>query len=185
MFCLIALTAGVCLARPPVLAQTSDMALPCAGLEPGPRRTVTRIVDAETVALDDSSELRLIGALAPRAIDVGADPGMWPLEVAARAELAALLLGRSIDIAFAAGERTDRYGRLQAQAFWRDGDKLRWAQGHMLEQGLARAYALGGNSTCRDELLAAERTAREAGRGVWKEAAYQVRGADRPLELAR
>ena len=42
-----------------------------------------------------------------------------------------------------------------------------------------------GNSTCRDELLAAERTAREAGRGLWSEAAYQVRQADRPLELAR
>ena len=183
--CLLALVVGVHVASPAAIAQSSAKALPCAGLEPGPRRTVTRIVDAETVALDDSSELRLIGALAPRAIDVGADPGMWPLEVAARAELAALLLGRSLDIAFGAGERADRYGRLQAQAFWRDGDKLRWAQGHMLEQGLARAYALAASGTCRDELLAAERTAREAGRGVWKEAAYQVRGADRPLELAR
>src|SRR5581483_9604137 len=39
----------------------------CAGLEEGPTRSVARIIDGETVALDDGSELRLIGALAPRA----------------------------------------------------------------------------------------------------------------------
>ena len=38
---------------------------------------------------------------------------------------------------------------------------------------------------CADELLAAEQAAREAGRGLWAEAAYQVRQADRPAELLR
>ena len=46
----------------------------CTGLEPGPARTVTRIIDGETAALDDGTELRLIGALAPRAIDAGTSP---------------------------------------------------------------------------------------------------------------
>src|SRR5688500_18451436 len=36
-------------------------------LEAGPRRTVARVVDGETLALDDGSEVRLVGALAPRA----------------------------------------------------------------------------------------------------------------------
>ena len=34
----------------------------CTGLEPGPARTVTRVIDGETAALDDGTELRLIGA---------------------------------------------------------------------------------------------------------------------------
>jgi len=59
----------------------------CAGLEPGPARTVTRIIDGETAALDDGTELRLIGALAPRAIDAGTEPGTWPAEIAAMEEL--------------------------------------------------------------------------------------------------
>ncbi|HMK40771.1 MAG TPA: thermonuclease family protein, partial [Methyloceanibacter sp.] len=122
--------------------------------------------------------------MAPRAIDVGADAGMWPPEIAAREELAALLLGKSIAMAFG-GERADRYGRLQAQAFWQDGDRLGWVQQHMLEQGLARAYVLAGNRACGAGLLAAERTARESRRGLWGEAAYRIRPADRPLELAR
>ena len=78
-------------------AQSSAPGLACAGLEAGPTRTVARIIDGETVVLDDGTELRLIGALVPRAIDAGADPGMWPLEVAAQEELRALILGKSIE----------------------------------------------------------------------------------------
>ena len=156
----------------------------CAGLESGPQRTVARVIDGETVALDDGSELRLIGALAPRALDAGAEPGQWPMEVAAKAELEALALGRSIDIGFG-GERADRYGRLQGHAYIVQGGERRWLQGHMLEQGLARAYTLAGNRACAEALLASERLAREAKRGLWAEAAYQVRSAERLSELAR
>ena len=184
LLCSCALAVGVQLASPVALTKSSADPLACAGLEAGPKRTVTRIIDGETVTLDDGSQLRLIGALAPRAIDVGAEPSLWPMEVAAREELRALLVGRSIEIAYG-GERTDRHGRLQAQVFWREDDKRHWAQGHMLEQGLARAHTLAGNRACATELLGAERTAREAKRGLWGEAAYQVRRADRPSELAR
>ena len=52
-------------------------------------------------------------------------------------------------------------------------------------QGLARAYTLAGNRACAAELLAAERGAREARRGLWAEAAYQVRAPGNPGELLR
>src|SRR5262245_65722979 len=107
----------------------------CASLDTGPSCTVTRIVDAETVALDDGTELRLIGALAPRAIDVNAEPASWPAETAASGALRALVLGKSIELRFA-DERTDRYGRLQAQAFLIEGDDRRWLQGALLRQGM-------------------------------------------------
>lgn len=154
----------------------------CAALAPGPARTVVRVIDGETVALDDGSELRLVGALAPRAIDVGADPGAWPLEVEAAAELRALVLGKSIAVAFG-GEPGDRYGRMLAHAFIASGAQRRWVQGHLLEQGLARAYLQAGNRACARELLEAEAGARRAGRGLWADAAYRIRAAD-PEELA-
>jgi micrococcal nuclease len=155
----------------------------CMGLTPGPVRTVIRVIDGETLALDDSTEVRLIGALAPRASDVGAEPGTWTPENATREQLANFVLGRSIEVAFG-GERVDRYGRLQAQMFLLEQDQRRWIQRHLLEQGLARAYVLAGNRACARELVAAEDQARAAGRGLWAEAAYQVRRAERTRELS-
>ena len=159
-------------------------AMPCVGLESGPTHSVTRVLDGETVVLDDTRELRLIGALAPRALDADAEPGAWPTEAAATEALRALVLGKSIEPR-SVGERIDRYGRLQAHAFLVEGDARRWVQGALLQQGHARAYAVAGDRSCAEDLLAAERPAREARLGLWAEAAYQVRSADNPAELMR
>jgi endonuclease YncB( thermonuclease family) len=156
----------------------------CPGLRSGPTHTVTRVLDPETVVLDDGRELRLIGTLAPRAIDADAEPGTWPAETAASEALRALVLGKSIALGFA-GERADRYGRIQAHAFLVAGEERRWVQRELIESGFARAYALAGNRACAKELLAAEQAAREARRGLWAEAAYQVRSAHEPAELLR
>jgi endonuclease YncB( thermonuclease family) len=166
------------------LAEVGDRQLTCTDLAPGPSRTVTRVIDSETVGLDDGTELRLIGTLGPRAIDAGAEPGAWPAAIAATEELRALLLGRTVELAFG-GERSDRYGRQQAHAFVQEGNVARWVQGHLLAQGLARAYTAAGNRSCGEELLAAERHAREARRGLWAEAAYRPKSADRVAELVR
>jgi micrococcal nuclease len=156
----------------------------CAELVPGPAHSVTSVSDGETVTLDDGTELRLIGALAPRALDTGSAPGTWPPEVAAIAELRALVVGKSVELAFG-GERTDRYGRWQAHVFIREGHERQWVQGHLIEQGLARAYLEPGNRACGDLLLSAERAAREGRRGLWSDAAYAIRDAHRPARLAR
>lgn len=156
-------------------------------LEPGPSRAVAGIVDGETLRLDDGVELRLIGALAPRASDVGADESVtqtWPPEIATRNALAALVGGRSVALAFG-GRRTDRYGRVLAHVFInRDGEDI-WLQGRLVEEGLARAYSLPESDACLKPLLERERLARQVNRGLWAHAAYQVRPADRPTELTR
>ena len=161
---------------------TEPAARPCAGLTPGPARTIVRIIDGETVELDDGTGARLIGALAPRALDVGAEPGTWPWEAKTREDLEALAVGKSVELWFD-GERLDRYGRLQAQVYLVEGDQRRWLQGRLLAQGLARAYMVAGNRACAHELFAAEQAAREKRRGLWTDAAYQVRPADTPTEL--
>lgn len=165
-------------------ARAEEARATCTGLEAGPQRTVVRVIDAETIALDNGEELRLIGALAPRAGDAGAEADGWPLEITAREELRALVLGRTIEMAFS-GEKTDRYGRLQAHVFVPEGNERRWVQGHLLEQGLARAYTTAGNRACADALLAAERVAAAAGRGLWSEAAYRPLDARRSADLLR
>ncbi len=114
----------------------------CPGLQSGPMRTVTRVLDGETMVLDDGTELRLIGALAPRAIDADAEPGTWPAETAAAEALRVLVLGKSVELGFA-GERADRYGRLQAHAFLVAGEERRWVQGELIEQRLRPRLCAG------------------------------------------
>ena len=157
---------------------------PSCTLEPGPRLAAVRVVDAETIELDDRSEVRLIGALAPRPPG-GAATGAWPLEREAVTELERLVAGRAIELGYA-GRRTDRYGRRLAHVFVEDGGERTWVQGHLLSQGLARAYALPGSAACLKEMLARERDARNAGKGLWASPAYAVRDTARPdLLLAR
>jgi endonuclease YncB( thermonuclease family) len=145
---------------------------------------VVRVVDSETVLLDDMSEVRLIGALAPRAPDMRPSDDAWPPEAAAIEALRALVQGRTVELAYA-GRRSDRYGRLLAHLFLeRDGERV-WVQGELLKTGHARAYGLPGSFTCMPEMLAHERVARSAGTGLWSNGAYRTRSALRAGALMR
>lgn len=164
-------------------AQAADLAVtPGCTLPAGPVRAVTRVLDGDTLQLDDGSELRLIGAMAPHAADAGADAGAWPPAEAAQRSLSDLVLGRSVALAFG-GMRTDRYGRWLAHAVVETEGRKDWVQGHMLARGMARAYALTDNAACVTDLMDRERPAREGNLGLWANAAYQIRSADNAREL--
>jgi micrococcal nuclease len=150
----------------------------------GPTRSVVRVIDSETLLLDDHQEVRLIGALAPRSPDLSPQAQAWRAEEAAIAALKALVLGRSVSLA-TAGRAEDRYGRKLAHVFIeRHGERV-WVQGELLSGGHARAYGLPGSYACMRELLAHERVARESGSGLWANAAYMVRSARATRDLLR
>lgn len=153
-------------------------------LEPGPERTVAAVLDGESVRLDDGKIVRLIGILAPRAFDAGAAPGHWPLETKARQGLAGLVAGRTVSLGFA-GPRNDRYGRLRAHVHVGDGAARAWVQGALVGAGLARVQPEPGDAACAEALLAIETAASAGKRGLWAEATYRVRPAERPSELLR
>ncbi|MET0432482.1 MAG: thermonuclease family protein [Hyphomicrobium sp.] len=156
---------------------------PCA-LEPGPVRTVTRIVDGETIVLDDGKVVRLIGALAPRARDADAVSGAWPPELDTVKALSDLVLAKRVKLAFA-GRRSDRYGRELAQMFVIDQGREDWVQGFLLAGGYARAYGLPESFTCARELMAHEAEARRKRLGIWSNGVYRVLPADHPGEIMK
>ena len=157
---------------------------PSCTLEAGPTHSVMRVIDAETVLLDDHQEVRLVGALAPRSPDLSPSAQPWLAEEEAAAALRALVLGRSVSLA-TSGRATDRYGRKLAHLFVeRDGERM-WVQGELLTSGHARVYGLPGSYACMRELLAHERVARDDGTGLWGNAAYAVRAAPQARELMR
>ena len=181
--CVIAVAASGCVGISSGARAQDPASLNC-GLEAGPDRAVAAVLDGETVKLDDGKDVRLVGALAPRAGDVGAVRGGWPPEEATRTALAEMLVGRTVALAFA-GRREDRFGRVLAHLFLQDGADKAWVQGRLVELGLARASATPGNEACIGHLIERENAARRAGRGLWANGAYAVRPADRPTELGR
>lgn len=149
-------------------------------LEPGSTHSVARVIDSETLLLDDGSEVRLIGALAPR---VAGEAGLdRQREREARTALEGIVLGRDVDLKYGTRKR-DRYGRHLAHVYVGRGDGALWVQGILVEKGLARAYAIAGSAECLTELLAKERVARESRLGLWGTAAYRVMDAADEREL--
>ncbi len=141
------------------------------GLARGAAGTVREVIDGDTVVLGDGREVRLVGIQAPK-LPLGR-PGFakWPLADEARARLAALTLDKRVDL-YHGGRRVDRHGRALAHLVDAEG---RWMQGAMLEAGLARVYTFADNRALADRMLALEREARAAGRGIWADPYYRVR----------
>ncbi len=171
------------LVPPCLMAQSSASPAPCT-LEPGPIRTVTRVVDGETIILDDGKAVRLIGALAPRARDANAAAGAWPPELDTIKALSDLVLAKKIKLAFA-GRRTDRYGRTLAHVFLADRGQQDWVQGTLLANGYARAYGLPESFACARELLAHEAEAQRKRLGLWSNGVYRTFPADHASELMK
>jgi endonuclease YncB( thermonuclease family) len=140
------------------------------------------------VRLDTGIEVRLAGIIAPRADDVGSE-SPWAPERAAHRWLDREAGGQSVRLWFEEGARKDRYGRWIAHLDLRRPDTdtsppLDSVQVRLLRAGHARVEATREQRGCLSTLLAAEDAARTAGRGLWTEAAYRVRGAAPVRDLA-
>lgn len=140
-------------------------------LDPGATASVAEIVDGDTLILDDDREVRLVGVQAPKLPLGRPDFEPWPLADEAKAGLAQLALGRAVTLAYA-GRRADRHGRVLAHLFRADG---LWLQGELVSRGLARVYSFADNRLLIERLLAIERRARAARRGIWDHPYYRIR----------
>ncbi len=121
--------------------------------------------DGRTLLLADGREMRLA------AIEV---------TEATRAALAAQAEGRALTLRPAAGG-TDRYGRLVAFAYPPGAPQS--LQQTLLDQGLARVSARVDDKNCALALLAAERRARAAGRGLWADPNFAPLKAENPTGI--
>ena len=89
------------------------------------------------------------------------------------------LYGRDLRLAFG-GARRDRHDRHLAHLYAADGT---WVQGEMLRLGMARVYSFADNRSLVAAMLALERSARTARRGIWRLQFYAVRRADDLAQL--
>ena len=147
-----------------------DAQAPPDGLAAGAPGIAREVIDGDTLILADGREVRLVGIQAPK-LPLGR-PGFrpWPLAAEAREALRRLALGRRLTPRYG-GARADRHGRVLAHLVREDG---LWLQGRLLADGMARVYSFADNRAAVAEMLALERAARAARRGIWGHPFYRV-----------
>lgn len=147
--------------------------MPALALCPTPDRLamvgVRNVVDGDTLRLVDGRSVRLIGINAPELARRGT-PGE-PLAEAARRRLAALVRESGGVVGLRPGrEPRDKYGRTLAQVYARSGDNL---AARLLSEGLGFRVAVAPNVSQVACQRQAEKAARKAGRGIWRDAPVQ------------
>ncbi|WP_085711052.1 MULTISPECIES: thermonuclease family protein [unclassified Pseudomonas] len=125
---------------------------------------VQRVVDGDTVRLSDGRSVRLIGLNTPELGKQGRSDE--PFAVAARKRLEALVADSGGRVGLRLGAQAkDHYGRTLAHLYSVSGASL---EAQMLADGLGFQVAVAPNVDLVDCQQAAERSARQAGLGLWK-----------------
>lgn len=125
---------------------------------------VQRVVDGDTLRLVDGRSVRMIGLNTPELGRQGRSDE--PFAVAARKQLEALVAASDGRLGLLPGkEGKDRYGRTLAHLYGANGANL---EAQMLAKGLGFHIAIAPNVELAACQQAAERSAREAGSGIWR-----------------
>jgi micrococcal nuclease len=134
---------------------------PAQPVGPPAQAQVHRIIDGDTLVLQGGLRVRVLGIDAPEMEKEG-QPAEF-LAHKAKAVMGDLTRGQTLHLEYDR-QRYDHYGRLLAYLFLSDGTFI---NAELVRQGLARVYFHAPNERYRDRLLAAQREAIEAQRGVW------------------
>lgn len=161
----------VIVATPLAVLARDAVRLP-TGLKAGESAVAVEVIDGDTVLLDTGKEVRLVGLQAPKLPLGRRGFKAWPLADEAKKALEELALGRRLTLHYG-GRRMDRHGRILAHL--KDAETGEWVQGAMLARGMARVYTFKDNRAAVPEMLALERAARAAKRGIWGHPFYALR----------
>jgi micrococcal nuclease len=162
--------------RPPCLLLAAALAAAAAGCggdggtpaaAPAEAR-VLRVVDGDTVLLrldGDDRRVRLLGVDAPESVTPDRPVECWGPQAAAAARR---LMPEGAAVAVATDPSQgdeDRYGRLLAEVTV--GGAAETVNVALVRQGAAEVFRGDGRGRLQPALRAAEREARDAGRGLW------------------
>jgi micrococcal nuclease len=130
---------------------------------PPQQAQVARVIDGDTLVLQGGVRVRVLGIDAPEMEKEGRPADF--LAHKAKAALRDLTLGQTVRLEYDR-QRYDHYGRLLAYLFLPDNT---FVNAELVRQGLALVYFHSPNFKYRDVLLAAQREALEAQRGIWQQ----------------
>ena len=129
-------------------------------------RQVTRVIDGDTILLDGDERVRLIGVDTPETVHPQKPVEYFGKEASAFTRR--MVEGEKVRLEYEQGtSREDRYGRTLSYVYLEDGRLLNL---EIIEGGYGHAYTRFPFSKM-EEFRAAERYARETGKGLWEETA--------------
>jgi endonuclease YncB( thermonuclease family) len=130
---------------------------------------VARVVDGDTLRLKDGRSVRMIGLDTPEIGKKG--QSAEPFAEAAKRRLQTLVDQSNGQVGLRVGdEGKDRYGRTLANVYGRDGANL---EAQLLSEGLGYRVAVAPNVALVECQQAAERSARQARLGLWRNSPVQ------------
>ncbi len=153
-------------------AATSEA--PTAELPAGDNERIDHVVDGDTIVVGDGERVRLIGIDTPETKDPREPVGCFGVEASRHTEKL-LPPGTGVRLVYDV-ERTDRYDRTLAYVY-RSSDGL-FVNAALVRDGYAYAYTYPPDVAHADELVALQREAREAGRGLWSACPVEGGGSD-------
>lgn len=122
--------------------------------------TVTRIIDGDTVVLNDGRTVRYLGMDTPESVDP--KKPVQCLAEAASAKNKELVLGQYVSLIYDQ-EKIDKYGRTLAYVFVGDN----FINLELVDLGLARAYPYAPNYAHRQDFADAQSRAQQNKVGLW------------------
>jgi len=123
-------------------------------------RTVKRVVDGDTIVLENGERVRLIGVDTPESVHPNKPVEYFAKEASAFTKN--MVEGKKVKLEYD-WQRKDRYGRTLAYVYLEDGTHL---NAEIIKQGYGFAYTKYPFKYL-EEFRKYERKAREEGKGLW------------------
>lgn len=125
--------------------------------------TVKRVIDGDTIELDNGKKVRYIGIDTPETVNPRKLVQCYGLEASSKNK--ALVEGKKIRLEKDITE-TDKYKRLLRYVYLEDGTFVNLL---LVEEGYATSYSYPPDIKYQDDFIRAQDKAKEAGKGLWAE----------------
>ncbi len=122
---------------------------------------VSRVVDGDTIELDNGQKVRYIGIDTPETVDPRKPVQCFGKEASKKNK--ELVEGKTVRLEKDVSDK-DKYGRLLRYVYVGD----LFVNLELVKQGFAHSYTYPPDVKYQEEILAAEQEAREASRGLWQ-----------------
>lgn len=134
------------------------------GIE-GERAFVSKVVDGDTIVLENGKAVRFVGIDTPETVDPRRPVGCFGKE--ASNETKNLLTGRFVILQKDTSD-TDKYGRLLRLIYLPlEGGEILFVNDYLLREGFAKVKTYPPDVKFEDRFLEAERKSKEAKKGLW------------------